>query len=241
MPARGSDSGHAGILLASPSLQAIAGALGTQTAEIKVHRKLNMKKSDQMEKEGILREMYDEYETVEIQNDKYSTSTLRISCLSDPKQKCYNELNLAQRMQLGPLQERFRTQQSTCDTLITQWDAISSGEKQVLAQMGVMYVEQIAAFKDHEYYKLGNGGEALVKKAQRHVASKNPDKQEQFDRDMAALLAARQEDAAARKAAEERMFALEAKLAALEAGGGEKPAPKQRRKAGVQEEAGEGQ
>jgi len=234
MPLLGTNLGG-NVMKVYPSAAEIAGAMGTMSAEIVRHREFNAEKTKQLELDNIPGEMTDEIELVKIKADKFTTVPLRASNLSDPKARFHNELSIEQQMQLAELRERFRKNEHGSDTPIAMWDALSVGEQMQLVNFGVMYVEQLAAFPEHEYYKLGNGGAELVKRAQRHVGGKVPSKQEEFEKSMSIVMQARAEDKARADAAEAKYFALQERLAALESSS---EAPKKRGrpfKAGVQE------
>lgn len=231
MPTMGTSlGGH--VLKATPTADVIAGALGTMVAEVKRHREFNAKKTEELG--DLPGEMSDEIELVLITTDKFSKTPLRASCLSDPKRKFHNELSVAQQVQLAELRERFRKNEHGSDTPIGLWDALSTTERAQLVAMGVHYVEQLAAYQEHELYKLGNGGAEWVKRAQRHVAAKSPNKQEEFEKQMASLLEAKAAEKARADEMEAKYFAMQERLAALESG-----TPKGKKvpvKAGVQEQ-----
>lgn len=217
MPTLGAALGGS-VLKAFPTAEVIAGAVGTMSAEIKRHREFNAKRTQELIDANLPGEMSDNIELVLIKADKFTTVPLRASNLDNPKVPFYNELSIEQQTQLAELRERFRKNEHGGDTPIAMWDALSVGEQMQLVNMGVMYVEQLAAYKDHEYYKLGNGGAELVKRAQRHIEAKTPNKQEEFEKNMAVLLEAKTAERERADAAEKAMFALQERLAALESG-----------------------
>lgn len=231
MPSLGTSLGGA-VLKAYPAAETVAGALGTMTAEVVRHREFNAKKTSLLG--DLPGEMHDEIELVKIKTDKYSECVLRASNLSDPKAPFYCELSTAQQIQLAELRERFRKNEHGSDTALATWHVLTPADRNHLMNLGILYVEQLAAYQPHEYYKLGNGGEQHVKNAQRHVASKQPNRQEEFEKNMAALLEAKAEERAAREEAERRYLELQEKVAALEA----ESAPKRGRKPKMPESAG---
>lgn len=223
-PTLGTNLGNS-VMKAFPTSQAIAGAVGTMSAEIVRHKEYNAKKTGELILSGLPGEMTDNIEIVLIKADKFTTVPLRASNLDDPKAPFYNELSLEQQIALADLRERFRKNEHGADTPITMWEALSSNEQHQLVQMGVLYVEQLAAYKEHEYYKLGNQGPELVKRAQRHLEAKKPNKQEDFERNMAALLADKAVERERADAAEKAMFEMQERLAALESGNPAKRGP----------------
>lgn len=224
MPTMGTSLGG-NVLKAMPSAEAIAGAMGTMTAEIKRHKEYNDAKTRLLG--DLPGEMCDDIELVLIKTDKFTTVPLRASNLTDPKAKFYCELSIAQQTQLADLREKFRKNEHGSDTPIGMWPALNAAEKHQLTSMGVLYVEQLAAYQDHEHYKLGNGGSELVKRAQRHIGSKLPNKQEEFEKTMNSLIAAQSEERKLREDAEARYLELQERLAALETSpAGKTKAPK---------------
>ena len=231
MPTMGPSLG-AGVIKAMPSAEAISGAVGTMLAEIKRHKEFNSKRTQELVDANLPGEMSDEIELVLFTTDKFSKTPLRASCLSDPGRKFYNELSTQQQIQLAELRERFRKNEHGGDTPISLWDALSTTERGQLVAMGILYVEQLAAYQEHEVYKLGNGGAEWVKRAQRHVAGKVPNKQEEFEKQMASLLS---EKAAERERAddmERKYFEMQKQIAELTESKAKTKAPKT---AGVQE------
>ena len=180
--------------------------------------------------------MTDEIELVLITADKYTKVPLRASNLTTPKARFTNELSLEQQMQLAELREKFRQNEHGSDTPVALWDALNVAEQMQLVNLGVHYVEQLANFKDHEIYKLGNGGEDLVKRARRHMDGKRPDKSDDFERQMSALMDARQKETARADEMEKRYLEMQARLAALETEPTKKKPGRPPRRAGVQEE-----
>ena len=235
MPTLGTTLGG-NVMKATPTAEAIAGALGTSAAEIKRHKEFNAKKTQELESANLPGEMTDDIEIVMIKVDKYTTTPLRASNLSDPSAKFHNELSLEQQIALADLRERFRKNEHGSDTPVASWDSIDGNTQHQLITAGILYVEQLAAYKEHEYYKLGNGGAELVKRAQRHIAAKTPNKQEDFERQMNAIVTERAKEREEREAMEKRMFEMQAELAKLSnprAGRGKTKLPKP----GVQESA----
>ena len=233
MPTLGTSVGS-NVMKVFPTADAVSGAMGTMSAEIVRHREFNAERTKQLEKENLPGEMTDEIELVLITADKYTTVPRRASNLSNPKAPFYNELSVEQQVQLAELRERFRKNEHGSDTPIAMWDALSAGEQRQLINFGVLYVEQLAAYPEHEYYKLGNGGAELVKRAQRHIGGKVPNKHEEFEKNMNALLSAKADEAARADAAEKAMYAMQERLAALETN---KPKRGRPAKPGVQEAA----
>lgn len=225
------------VLKATPSADAVAGAMGTMCAEIKRHKEFNSKRTQEIEAADIAGEMCDDIELVLIKCDKYTTVPLRASNLTDPKAPFYNELSIEQQVALAELREKFRKNEHGGDTPIAVWDALNVSEQMQLINMGVMYVEQLASYKEHEIYKLGNGGAELVKRAQRHLAAKRPNKQEEFEAQMFSLVEARKAEQARADEMELKYLELQERLAAIESAGADivKQAPG--RKPGVQKEA----
>lgn len=233
MPTLGQSIGG-NVLKATPTAEAIAGALGTMSAEVKRKKEFNAKRTNELVAANLPGEMSDDIEIVEIKADKFTTVPLRASNLTDPTAPFYNELSLDQQIALADLRERFRKNEHGADTPIASWDALNVGEQAQLVNMGILYVEQLAAYKEHEYYKLGNGGAELVKRAQRHIGAKTPNKQEDFERQMQSLLSERAKEREERAEMEKRMFEMQAQLAKLSeprAGRGQTKLPKP----GVQE------
>ena len=206
--------GH--VMKATPSAEAIAGAMGTMTAEVVRHREFNSKKTNELILLNQPGEMTDEIELVKIKADKFTTVPLRASNLTDPKAPFHCELSIEQQTALAPLRERFRKNENATDTPIVQWEALNAGEQVQMMAAGVLYVEQLAAYQEHEYYKLGNGGAELVKRAQRHTGSKVPNKQEEFESKMNEIIAARAEETVRANEAEKKYLELQQRLAALE-------------------------
>jgi len=229
MPTLGTSLGG-NVMKAVPSAEAVAGAMGTITAEIVRHREFNAEKTKLLG--DLPGEMTDEIELVLIQPDKYTRVPLRASNLSDPKARFYNELSIEQQVQLAELRERFRKNEHGADTPIAMWDALNAGEQMQLINMGVLYVEQLAGYKEHEYYKLGNGGEELVKRAQRHIGAKTPNKQEEFEKQLNAILAEKAAERAAREDMEKKYLEMQQQIAQLTDSKAKTKAPKT---AGVQE------
>lgn len=232
MPTLGTSVGG-NVLKALPSAEAISGALGTQTAEIVRHREFNALRTQVLQETGAFGEMTDEIELVIITNDKYTKVPLRASNLSDPTKPFCNELSIPQQIQLADLRERFRKNEHGSETPVGLWDALNSGEKHRLIAMGILYVEQLAAYQEHELYKLGNGGRELVDRAKRHVAGKKPNIQEEVEKNMAALLEAKMAESERAAELERKYLELQERLAAMEAGSpkrGKAPKP------GIQEE-----
>lgn len=236
MPTMGSAVGS-NVLKVVPTAEAVAGAMGTITAEIRRHKEFNQKRTQQLADEDLVGEMCDEIELVLIKTDKYTTVPLRASNLSDPKAPFHNELSLDQQIKLAELRERFRKNEHCGDTAIALWDALNVSEQMQLVNSGILYVEQLAAYQEHEIYKLGNGGAELVKRAQRHMAAKKPSKQEDFENQMLALVEARKGESARADEMERRYLEMQERLAAIEAGEPEKRGPGRPRKSGVQKEA----
>jgi len=217
-----------GVLVARPTAEVVSGAIGTMVAEIVRHKEFNAKRTAELG--DLPGEMSDEIELVLFTTDKFSKTPLRASCLNDPKRKFHNELSLQQQVQLAELRERFRKNEHGGDTPIGLWDALSSTERGQLIAMGVLYVEQLAAYQEHEVYKLGNGGAEWVKRAQRHIQAKQPNKQEEFEKQLASVLEAKAAEKARADDMEAKYFAMQERLAKLEA-----PKAKQPKTAGVQE------
>lgn len=213
MPTMGSSIGS-NVMKVMPAPEAVAGASGTMSAEIRRHKEFNAKRTSELG--NLPGEMSDDIELVLIKTDKFTTVPLRASNLTDPKVPFYNELSIQQQIELAELRERFRNNQHGSDTPVAMWDALAVNEQMQLINMGVMYVEQLAAYKEHEYYKLGNGGKELVERAQRHVGAKKPNKQEEFEKNMAVLLEAKSEEKARADAAEKSLYEMQQRLAALE-------------------------
>ena len=228
------------VMTAKPTAEAVAGPMGVMSAEVVRHREFNAEKTRQIEQEGLPGEMCDEIELIKIRVDKFTTVPLRGSNLTNPKAKFHNELSIEQQTQLADLRERFRKNEHGSDTPIPMWEALTPGEQYQLMAAGVHYVEQLANYKEHEIYRLGNGGEDLVKRAQRHISGKKPNREEDFARQMSAIIEARQADAAKAEEREKRYLEQEAKIAAMEKALAAKEEPRNRggrpRKAGVQEE-----
>lgn len=229
MPTMGTSLGG-NVMKAVPSAEAVAGAMGTISAEIIRHREYNAEKTKLLG--DLPGEMTDDIELVVIQTDKYTKVPLRASNLSDAKVRFTNELSIDQQVQLADLRERFRKNEHGSDTPIAMWDALNAGEQMQLVNMGVLYVEQLAGYKEHEYYKLGNGGADLVKRAQRHVGSKTPNKQEEFERQMASILAEKEVEKSAREDMEKKYLAMQEQIAELTKSQAKTRTPKT---AGVQE------
>lgn len=235
MPTLGTSLGAA-VLKAYPAAETVAGAMGTMTAEVVRHKEYNAKRTKILHETGASGEMCDEIELVKIKTDPYSVAVLRASCLSDESREFHCELSVAQQVQLAELREKFRKNEHGSDTPIILWEALNTTERHKLVTLGVYYVEQLAAYKEHEYYKLGNGGAELVKRAQKFVQGKLPNKQDEFERNMSVILAEREKERQAREEAERKMYEMQERLAALE-GGAPKRKGRQPRKAGIQEEA----
>lgn len=225
------------VLKATPTADVIAGAMGTMCAEVKRHREFNPKRTQELASANLPGEMCDEIELVLIKTDKYTTVPLRASNLTDPTAPFHNELSLDQQIALAELREKFRKNEHGADTPIANWDALNINEQMQLVNMGVMYVEQLASYKEHEVYKLGNGGAELVQRAQRHIAAKRPSKQEDFENQMLALVEERKAEKARADELERRYFEMQERLAAIESTGNEivKRAPGRPRKPGVQQ------
>ena len=214
MPTVGTSLGG-NVLKAVPSPEAVAGAVGTMVAEIVRHKEHNAKLTGELEKANLPGEGKDEIEIVLFHTDKYSKTPVRASCLSDPTRPFHCELTVEQQVLLAPMREKFRKNEHGSDTPIALWDAINTSERAKLGTLGLHYVEQIAAFKEHEYYKLGNGGADLVKKAQRHVSAKAPNKSEAIEQQMQTIMAERAREREEREALEKRMFEMQEQLAKL--------------------------
>lgn len=190
MPTLGTSLGS-NVMKAVPTAEAVAGVMGTMTAEIHRHKEFNAKKTQELIAADLPGEMSDDIELVIVKIDKLTAVPLRASNLTNPKAPFYNELSLEQQVALAQLRENFRKNEHGGDTSIATWDALNVGEQGQLISMGILYVEQLVAYKEHEYYKLGNGGAELVKRAQRHIAAKAPNKQEDFERQMSAITSER--------------------------------------------------
>lgn len=245
MPTLGTQvSGH--VLKAVPSADAISGVMGTMVAEVRRHRELNAKRTQELIESNLPGDMRDDIEIILIKTDKFSTVPLRASNLSDPTAPFNCELSREQQIALAELRERFRKNEHGCDMPIANWDCLNVSEQMHLINMGVLYVEQLAAYQDNEIYKLGNGGAELVKRAKRFVEAKQPNKQEDFERQMQEILNARSAEKARADEAERRYFEQQQEIAELKkmvaAGSAVGDAVEKRRpgrppKAGVQQEA----
>lgn len=232
MPTLGHTVGS-NVLKAIPSAEVVAGAVGTMVAEVKRHPVPSKRLTALLEKDNLPGEGNEELEIVLFHTDKYSKTPVRASSLSDPTREFFCELTTEQQMQVAELRERFRKNEHGSDTPIGNWNILNSSEQAHLINMGIYYVEQLAAYQEHEYYKLGNGGADFVKRAQRHVASKKPNKQEEFEKQMLSIIEAKEAEKKRADEMEERYFKLQERLAALE---GQEPrrGPGRPRKAGVQ-------
>lgn len=231
MPTLGTSVG-ANVLKAVPTAEVIAGAMGTLVAEIKRYGRFSKRMTLELETQNLPGEALEEIELAVIQVDKLTKVPFRCSSLTYPKRKFTNELSVPEQISLAELRERFRKNEHGADTPIANWDALNASEMAQLMQIGIYYVEQLAAYQEHEYYRLGNGGAELVKRAQRHVGAKAPNKQEEFEKSMATLLAAKAEERERADVAEKRMYEMQERLAALEA---PKRGPGRPPKAGIQE------
>ncbi len=223
MPTRGESSGLPDVL------KAVSGAAGAQLARVFTHKVYNAKVSEELKIEH-----FDEYEMVGITNDDFSETVLRASCLSDPNRVFTSDLSPEQEMQLAELRERFRKQQSSSDTPVDQWEALNEGEAKQLRLLKIEFVEQIAAFKDHELYKLGSQGKSLRERAIRHITAKKGHDPEQRKAEMQLVVEENKRQAERMKELEERLLQVELEKAEAEK---ETAKPRSRTKPGVQDEA----
>lgn len=218
-------------------MKAVSGAIGTQVARFYTHKVYDALAS---EREGA--EIYSERVMLGVKNDRFTEVALVAEGPSDRGDRDGNivplrpELNSAQTMATAELYERFKRQQSSTDTPIDNWDAITDGEKAQMRMVDVLFVDQLARFSDDQLYRLGPGAKRLRELAQRHVAGKEKSKSEDLGAEMALILEERKRE---REAAQAREADLLKQLATLES----KPSKKGRVKievpktAGVQEAA----
>lgn len=208
-PTVGAAQGHQGVM------KATGGAVGSQAVNFKELRVFNAGDSDRLNLES-----YSKLTICEITNDKYTKVPLIVEGGEDRidkngkhvPMKCM--LTRAQQIATAPIYERYKSQKGTTDTPIEMWDVIQDSEKLNLAMIGVLFVEQLASFSDVELYKLGVGGTNLRDLARRHVKGKErPHASEDFGKEMASLIEARQEESRKREALEARLLEMEVLLA----------------------------
>lgn len=189
-------------------LKAVTGSHGTQAFKVSTHKMFNAKKSDEA---GL--EVEDAITIVTFRNDPYTEAVIREADLSPEQQ-----------VQTAEARDRFYTSKDSTDTMIAEWQAIHDSEKMKLALIGVVTVEQLAAWPEFQMFKLGGGAKDLVAKARRHVDTKIGNRAGEANADHLAVLAElkRLREAEAEKDA--RYFEMQARLAELEAGqkGGKK-------------------
>lgn len=189
MPTEGEGTTHQGVL------KAVTGAIGTQAARFFIH-KLYDARATVMEQREVLKA----HEMVGFRNDPFSEYTCKIKDMTD-----------RQKFSTQKLYERFKTQQETDETPLETWDAISEREKVQLIQSGILTVDQIAAYQDHELYKLGPGGKDLRTKATWHVNAKNPVQDQK--QEMLMVIEENKRQADRMKQMEEELYKLQMQLA----------------------------
>jgi hypothetical protein len=189
MPTVGEGTTHQGVL------KAVTGNIGTQAARFFIHKLYDAKATEQ-EKREVLKP----HEMVGFRNDPFTEYTCKIRDMSD-KQKYSTQR----------LYERFKSQQETDETPLESWEAISEWEKVQLLQSGILTVDQITAFQDHELFKLGPGGKDLREKARWHINSKNPTQDSK--QEMLMVIEENRKQAERMKQMEDELYKLQAQVA----------------------------
>lgn len=88
------------------------------------------------------------------------------------------ELSTKQTRDLSSLINAYSNQSETDETKILDWQAISPLEKQFVIEMQIYSVEQLSHFPEVEAFRLGQSGKDVIKKAKRHVETKQEEKRE---------------------------------------------------------------
>lgn len=192
LPTLGEGTTHNGVL------KAVAGSVGAQATRFFVHR-LYDAKATELEK----REVLTPHEMVGFRNDPFAEFTCKVKDMT-PKQKLVTQ----------QLYERFKSQKDSTDTPVEVWDAISEWEKVQLIQSGILTVEQITAYQDHELYKLGPGGKDLRERAKWHVNAKNPAQDNK--QEMLLVIEENRKNAERLKQMEDELIKMQAALAEKE-------------------------
>jgi len=191
IPTMGEGTSQRGIM------KAVAGSSGTQQIKFFVHKIMDGKAT-----EIANAETYKPVEMVSFRNDALSSYTCRIQ-----------DMTQEQRIKSGPLYERFMNGKDSTDTQIEDWDMLNENEKIGLIQLGVVTVEQAAAYQDHEVYRLGIDGKNVRDKAIRHVRGKEVSKEQSWSEEMRAMVEENRKIKAEIEAAKDAYYALQAQLA----------------------------
>lgn len=182
-------------------MKAVTGSTGTQAVKFYIG-----KIYDEAASINLNIEAHKEVELVEFMNDPRSSYVCRVK-----------DMTTEQRIRTQPLYDRFLTQKGSDETMIEAWEILQEAEKIEMLMNGINTVEQLASFEDHDIARLGSGGKLLRDKARRHIAGKH--KNDRVDQSAQMQLIA-EENRKLREESEKReqdYFALQARLATLEA------------------------
>lgn len=202
-------------------LKPTTGAVGTQYVKFFILEIYSSKLSEEQK-----REVKVPVEMCAIQNDRFSTYCCMVK-----------DLSRKQMIDLAGIYQRFKEQKDSKDTSVIDWEALTDRDKGFLLQAGVVSVEQLASFGEHDLYKLGPGGKEYRDMALRHVEGKAGKKRDEESGEMSALRREKDEQAIRLKALEEKFYAQEAEKAKKSQQAANARAAKKGKKAEVTEAA----
>lgn len=153
----------------SPGVKkAVYGSSGPIYFEIGEHLEYNAAKSKAAKKE-----IYDAQEVVTFVPDRFSRVVKKFGKTdTEGNVIIASELSDLQQMEVSPHYERFKTQQDSPETLITNWAALSANEKVHLQNMGVWTVEQMMKLPEYDTFKLGPNRLDILERGRQHLETK---------------------------------------------------------------------
>lgn len=186
----------------------VFGSLDSLFCEFRVHQEFSEADSRKAGKE-----VKKEVEVLLIHTDRFSVVPKRVG---SPDSKMPSELTPEMQFKTAALYERFKTQKNSTDTLIYEWEALSSMEKSQLISLGIMTVEQLHKMPKHELYRLGSGGLALWERAERHVKTKKENDPSESRRELELVMEENRAIRMKQEDAEKRYLALQEQIARME-------------------------